>query len=97
MEKVAKTKASKKSIKKKIQLNGHNNKNNQSENTNHEKFKVALSFAEACEATSLSRTRLYIEIKAKRLHVIHSGSRVLFPIDELQAFINRLSVEDNQK
>jgi excisionase family DNA binding protein len=97
MEKAAKTKASKKTIKKKIQLNDHKNVEDQLENVNHNKSKVALSFAEACEATSLSRTRLYLEIKAKRIHVIHSGSRVLFPLDELKAFINRLLVEDNQK
>lgn len=58
------------------------------------KFKTALTIEETGDATSLSRTRLYLEIKAKRLRVIHSGRRVLVPIEELQAFMQRLREEE---
>lgn len=58
------------------------------------KSKIALSVKEACQALSIGRTRFYEEIKNKRLKVVHSGRKVMVPIDEIKKFLALLSVDE---
>jgi excisionase family DNA binding protein len=55
--------------------------------------KPALSIADFCAATTLGRTRVYEEIKHGRLKVLKCGRRTLIPVDELQAWMQRLALE----
>jgi len=55
--------------------------------------KPALSIADFCAATSLGRTRVYQEIRDKKLRVIHVGRRTLILVEEMQAWLQRLAQE----
>lgn len=49
--------------------------------------KIAYSIREACQATSLSRTKIFEYIAEGRLAVARVGGRTLIPADALRAFI----------
>ena len=49
--------------------------------------KLAYSIAELVQATSLSRTTIYNEIKAGNLRVSHVGDRPLVEITEAQRWL----------
>lgn len=56
--------------------------------------KLAYSIREASEASSLSKTTLYKEIKAKRLQAVHIGGRTIIPAESLIALVTGLSAND---
>jgi hypothetical protein len=49
--------------------------------------KLAYSIAELVQATSLSRTTIYNEIKAGNLQVAHIGDRPLIEADEARRWL----------
>lgn len=51
--------------------------------------KLAYTVEEAAEALSLGRTNTFALIKEGRLQVVRIGKRVLVPVFELQAFLQR--------
>jgi excisionase family DNA binding protein len=55
--------------------------------------KLLYRVEEACEITGHRRTKLYTEIKEGRLRVVHFGTSMRIPADELRAYINRARVE----
>lgn len=55
--------------------------------------KPALSISDLTRATSLGRTKIYQEIKEKRLKVFKVGRRTLVLVEEMQAWLQRLSKE----
>ncbi|WP_405051488.1 helix-turn-helix domain-containing protein [Silvimonas sp.] len=50
--------------------------------------KVSYSIREACQATSLSRSSIYVHLKAGRLRSVQVGGRRIIPADALQALIS---------
>lgn len=50
--------------------------------------KLAYSINEGCNASSLSRTKIYSLIAQGRLHVVRIGGRTLIPADSLHALLN---------
>ena len=55
--------------------------------------KLLFRVEEACIATGLGRTKLYAEIKAKRLGVVHFGKSVRIPADELHRYVERAKAD----
>lgn len=51
--------------------------------------KLLYRVEEACIVTGLGRTKLYAEIAAGRLGVVHIGKSVRIPADELRAYVER--------
>ncbi len=51
---------------------------------------LAYSIPEAVAVSGISRSRLYLEIKAGRLRAVKSGKRTLITADDLRAFIATL-------
>ncbi len=49
--------------------------------------KLAYSINEGCNASSLSRTKIYSLIAQGRLHVVRVGGRTLIPADSLRGLI----------
>lgn len=58
--------------------------------------KVAYSIAEFCELVSLGRSRVFEEIREKRLHIVKVGRRTLIPALEVTAWLERLAGEPGQ-
>jgi excisionase family DNA binding protein len=52
--------------------------------------RMAYSVDEAAVATGLSRSSLYLAMKAGELAFVHYGARRLLPLTELEIFIARL-------
>ena len=50
--------------------------------------KLAFSIREACEASSLGRTKIYDLIKAGELQTVRIGGRTVIPAESLHALIN---------
>lgn len=50
--------------------------------------KLAYSIKEACAASSLGRTSIWIHIKEGRLRAVRLGGRTLIPADSLHALVN---------
>jgi len=55
--------------------------------------KLLYRVEEACAATGHRRTKLYSEIQAGRLKVVHFGKSVRIPADELRAYVERAKAE----
>lgn len=53
----------------------------------HDPPKIAYSIREACVASSLGRSTLYVHIAAGRLRVVRIGGRVLVPTESLLALV----------
>lgn len=53
--------------------------------------RMAISVDEAAQSSGLSRSFLYGEMKAGRLHYLKAGSRRLVQVAELEAFLARLA------
>jgi len=49
--------------------------------------KLGFSIKEACHASSLSRSTLYMHISAGRLRVTRVGGRTIIPADALHALV----------
>lgn len=49
--------------------------------------KLAYSIKEACAATSLGKTSIYLHIAAGRLRAVRVGGRTVIPADSLEALI----------
>ena len=56
-------------------------------NANIKQQKIAYSINEACDATSLGRTRIYELIKEGRLAARRIGNRTIIPTKSLEALI----------
>ena len=52
--------------------------------------KVAFSVDEFCAAHSISRGTFYVEVAAKRIHVLKVGRRTIVPAAESAAWLKRL-------
>jgi len=55
--------------------------------------KAAYSIAEFCSLVSLGRSRVFEEIREKRLHIVKVGRRTLIPAVEVSAWLERLSAK----
>ncbi len=53
--------------------------------------KAAYSIAEFCALVSLGRSRVFEEIREKRLRIVKVGRRTLIPAVEVTAWLERLS------
>ena len=53
--------------------------------------KAAYSIAEFCGLVSLGRSRVFEEIREKRLHIVKVGRRTLIPATEVSAWLERLA------
>ena len=49
--------------------------------------KLAYSIREACEATSLGKTKIYALIAASRLRAVRVGGRTVIPAESLRALL----------
>jgi len=49
--------------------------------------KLAYTIAELCQASGISRAKVYEEIKAKRLRIKKVGARTVVPVDEARAWL----------
>jgi excisionase family DNA binding protein len=58
--------------------------------------KVAYSIAEFCQLVSLGRSRVFEEIRGKRLRILKVGRRTIIPATEVMAWLNRLAVANDQ-
>ena len=58
--------------------------------------KAAYSIAEFCRLVSLGRSRVFEEIRAKRLHIVKVGRRTLIPALEVTAWLARLAAEPHE-
>lgn len=58
--------------------------------------KAAYSIAEFCELVSLGRSRVFEEIREKRLRVVKVGRRTLITALEVTAWLERLAGEPGQ-
>lgn len=54
--------------------------------------KAAYSVAEFCQLVSLGRSRVFEEIREKRLHIVKVGRRTLIPAVEVGAWLDRLAI-----
>lgn len=54
------------------------------------KTRLAYSIREFCELTSIGRSRVYQEIRSKRLRVVKCGRRTLVPADAALDWVERL-------
>lgn len=50
--------------------------------------KMAFSIREACLASSLGRSSVYVHIRTGRLKAIRIGGRTVIPADSLYALLN---------
>jgi excisionase family DNA binding protein len=57
------------------------------------KQKAAYSIAEFCELVSLGRSRVFEEIRDKRLRIVKVGRRTLIPALEVTAWLERLAAQ----
>lgn len=55
--------------------------------------KAAYSITEFCDLTSLGRSRVFEEIREKRLRAVKVGRRTLIPAPEVTAWLQRLTAE----
>ncbi|WP_243304664.1 excisionase family DNA-binding protein [Geothrix oryzisoli] len=55
--------------------------------------KAAYSIAEFCGLVSLGRSRVFEEIREKRLRIVKVGRRTLIPATEVSAWLERLAGE----
>lgn len=53
-----------------------------------EPLKLAFSIREACAASSLGKTTLYLHINSGRLKVVRVGGRTLIPSESLHALLS---------
>ena len=53
-------------------------------------FRLSLSIQEAAEATGLSKSYLYIAMKAGELEFVKAGARRLVMVSKLEAFLGGL-------
>jgi excisionase family DNA binding protein len=60
------------------------------------KHKAAYSIAEFCELVSLGRSRVFEEIRDKRLRIVKVGRRTLIPALEVTAWLERLATGTDQ-
>jgi len=60
------------------------------------KHKAAYSIAEFCELVSLGRSRVFEEIRDKRLRIVKVGRRTLIPALEVTAWLERLAAGTDQ-
>lgn len=58
--------------------------------------KAAYSIAEFCGLVSLGRSRVFEEIREKRLRIVKVGRRTLIPALEVTAWLERLAGEPGQ-
>ena len=52
--------------------------------------RVALRVSEACSALAISRSKLYLELAAGRLHAVKCGRRTLIPVPSIKAWLDGL-------
>jgi excisionase family DNA binding protein len=55
------------------------------------KHKAAYSIAEFCELVSLGRSRVFEEIRDKRLQIVKVGRRTLIPAQAVTAWLDLLA------
>lgn len=55
------------------------------------KLKAAYSIAEFCELVSLGRSRVFEEIRDKRLQIVKVGRRTLIPAQAVTAWLDLLA------
>jgi excisionase family DNA binding protein len=55
---------------------------------------LCVSVRDACRAVGISRSSLYVEIKAGRLRLLKRGTRSLIPAEDLREWVRRLPVRD---
>lgn len=58
--------------------------------------KAAYSIAEFCALVSLGRSRVFEEIRDKRLRIVKVGRRTLIPALEVTAWLDRLATGTDQ-
>ena len=54
--------------------------------------RAALRLSEACSALAISRSKLYLELAAGRLHAVKCGRRTLIPVPSIKAWLDGLPV-----
>lgn len=52
--------------------------------------RAALRVSEACSALAISRSKLYLELAAGRLHAVKCGRRTLIPVPSIKAWLDGL-------
>ena len=52
--------------------------------------RAALRVSEACSALAISRSKLYLELAAGRLHAVKFGRRTLIPVPSIKAWLDGL-------
>ena len=52
--------------------------------------RAALRVSEACSALAISRSKLYLELAAGRLHAVKCGRRTLIPVPAIKAWLDGL-------
>jgi len=52
--------------------------------------RAALRVSEACRALAISRSKLYLELAAGRLHAVKCGRRTLIPVPSIKAWLDGL-------
>jgi excisionase family DNA binding protein len=57
------------------------------QSTNDDPPKICYSIREACRATSLSRSTLYVHISSGRLRVVRVGGRTIIPAECLHQLV----------
>jgi excisionase family DNA binding protein len=55
------------------------------------RMRAALSVKEFAQRVGLSRSRCYLEMKAKNILYVKSGRRTLINFSEVEAFLQRLA------
>ncbi len=60
------------------------------------KHKAAYSIAEFCELVSLGRSRVFEEIRDKRLSIVKVGRRTLIPAQAVTAWLESLTARHEQ-
>jgi excisionase family DNA binding protein len=58
--------------------------------------KAAYSIAEFCGLVSLGRSRVFEEIRERRLRIVKVGRRTLIPATEVTAWLDRLAIESDR-
>jgi excisionase family DNA binding protein len=58
--------------------------------------RAALRVSEACSALAISRSKLYIELAAGRLHAVKCGRRTLIPVPSIKAWLDGLPARATQ-
>ena len=58
--------------------------------------RAALRVSEACSALAISRSKLYLELAAGRLHAVKCGRRTLIPVPSIKAWLDGLPARAEQ-